>query len=968
MSRLVKTLYILLWTLIALSIVPVLILWAATLWLTPERFTEMVNRRASESMSLDIRCCNADYTIWSTFPDFVITMDSISIAGRNLRDMSPEQRKRLPADPDLILSAADVSAGIDIRDIFDNEEICLTGVSALSPFVNLVEVSDSLANYRIGTFSEKRNIPRIVVDSVVFRGKPRIAYHSVPRDEDFNASFDRLALRGRGTDQYSIDVKGRASFRSGMEVIFANFPFGIKGRVALGFVPLALSAENLRVVAGNVPMNLAADMSFGETPLLKSCGLRIGEFDVARLMGMFPADIIPDKVKAFEPAVRMYAMVRLSEPYRLDSGRMPSVEVNAAVPCGKMKYSAGGSDLSLDSICLLASADIDGRNPAASLLRIENMDLSGEGISVKGRADVSGLTRSPQIAAVLDADADIARMLSIVRSLTGNLLPDIAGRALIGADVRLRVIDMKNVDVENITADIYAEIPSFSMGRDGFRAGAKDVRAKGRVRFNPADSLPGEFRIDITGRSADYSERGLSVSLGDIAVKLSGTRLAGPLSPHLFEVPARWTADNACMDFAGHSPAFIISPMPYVLGGLMSEWQAAADVTLARGTVRSTAFPADNVLSDTHLSLSLDSLNIARATLKSGRSAVRVRGTVANLRQFINAAGPVPLPVTLVMDIDTLDCNELARVYVAGLRAARGEKAVEALAGPQPLTASDTIAMLLPRNVRADVRISAGRLLYLDIPLTGIKGDLSLRDGRLSADTVTARSPFGDIGLDFLFDTSDLQRMQVGASVSVSDIKTENIYRAFAGKLAPYPAIRNFNGIFSVDFAGQAHFFPKMYFNIPSAAADLYVKGRSLHINRNEFIDKMAWRMLIPDHVALDTGDIDVHAVLRRNRVEVYPFDIEIPRYRLRMTGLNNLDGDLCYQLSVLESPFHIPFGVNITGTFDKPKVRLGGSRWNDAKASMVSSDPVDPWTRNMRQSLRQILKQAVYKAAVISE
>ncbi len=38
---------------------------------------------------------------------------------------------------------------------------------------------------------------------------------------------------------------------------------------------------------------------------LKSCGLRIGEFDVARLMGMFPADIIPDKVKAFEPAVRM---------------------------------------------------------------------------------------------------------------------------------------------------------------------------------------------------------------------------------------------------------------------------------------------------------------------------------------------------------------------------------------------------------------------------------------------------------------------------------------------------------------------------------------------------------------------------------------------------------------------------------------------------------------------------------------
>ncbi len=196
-------------------------------------------------MSLDIRCCNADYTIWSTFPDFVITMDSISIAGRNLRDMSPEQRKSsFPADPDLILSAADVSAGIDIRDIFDNEEICLTGVSALSPFVNLVEVSDSLANYRIGTFSEKRNIPALWLISVVFRESPGLRTIVFRGMRISTRHLIGLPLRGRGTDQYSIDVKGRASFRSGMEVIFANFPFGIKGRVALGFVPLALSAEN----------------------------------------------------------------------------------------------------------------------------------------------------------------------------------------------------------------------------------------------------------------------------------------------------------------------------------------------------------------------------------------------------------------------------------------------------------------------------------------------------------------------------------------------------------------------------------------------------------------------------------------------------------------------------------------------------------------------------------------------------
>ena len=138
MPRLIKFLYILLWTLLALAIVPVLFLWVATMWLTPARFTDLVNSRASELLSADVRCWNADYTLWFTFPDLVVTMDSISISSRDFDNLSPELRRLLPFDPERLLWARDVAVGIDIRDILDDDEIRFTRISALSPQVKLV--------------------------------------------------------------------------------------------------------------------------------------------------------------------------------------------------------------------------------------------------------------------------------------------------------------------------------------------------------------------------------------------------------------------------------------------------------------------------------------------------------------------------------------------------------------------------------------------------------------------------------------------------------------------------------------------------------------------------------------------------------------------------------------------------------------------------------------------------------------
>ena len=57
-------------------------------------------------------------------------------------------------------------------------------------------------------------------------------------------------------------------------------------------------------------------------------------------------------------------------------------------------------------------------------------------------------------------------------------------------------------------------------------------------------------------------------------------------------------------------------------------------------------------------------------------------------------------------------------------------------------------------------------------------------------------------------------------------------------------------------------------------------------------------------------------------------FDID--RYRLGVMGSNDLAMNLNYHISVLKSPIPFKFGINIKGTPDKMKIRLGGAKFKE--------------------------------------
>jgi hypothetical protein len=75
---------------------------------------------------------------------------------------------------------------------------------------------------------------------------------------------------------------------------------------------------------------------------------------------------------------------------------------------------------------------------------------------------------------------------------------------------------------------------------------------------------------------------------------------------------------------------------------------------------------------------------------------------------------------------------------------------------------------------------------------------------------------------------------------------------------------------------------------------------------------------------------ISVEMLISNNEVQIFPFIMEMDRYRVAISGIQNLDMSFRYHISVLRSPLPFRLGVNVSGTEDNMRFRLGRARYRD--------------------------------------
>ncbi len=404
----------------------------------------------------------------------------------------------------------------------------------------------------------------------------------------------------------------------------------------------------------------------------------------------------------------------------------------------------------------------------------------------------------------------------------------------------------------------------------------------------------------------------------------------------------------------------------------LRRWDFSGHVNAERGRLVTPVLPLRNRVYNFSMTFNQDSISLANIGLQAGQSDFLVNGTISNLRRALTSRRDNTLKVDLRLRSDTVNVNEFVHALFAGAAiSAQTDSTMMWGAENDDLQAehiaemADTTAtgpLLLPHNIDAHLRVRANHILYSDMVMHDFRGDLLLYDGAVNLRNLSASTDIGSIGLNGLYSAASPDSLQFGLGMKVSNFRLDRLTSLVPAIDSIMPMMANFAGTVNADIAVTTDLLPNMDINIPTLRAALKIEGDSLVLMDPATFKTVSKWLLFRNKNRNMIDHMAVEAVIENSAIEVYPFMFNIDRYQLGVMGHNDLAMNMDYHVSVLKSPVPFKFGINLRGTPEKMKVRLGGAK---VKPGMVGQrqEIADNTRINLVQQIDNVFRRGISKA-----
>lgn len=520
-----------------------------------------------------------------------------------------------------------------------------------------------------------------------------------------------------------------------------------------------------------------------------------------------------------------------------------------------------------------------------------------------------------------------------------------------------------SVEVENL---------KFVSPADSLRLRLRNAKAGGALRrFKGEARMPQiNLKITVDRLMAGQALNKVALSHADVALDLH-KRQRRHRTPEQLDSLRRVRALRAASSAAAPAEENLSFDMDSTERSLLRNWDFSGHIAARGGRFITPYFPLRNQLHHIDLRFSQDSIRLDNLGYRAGQSDFLVNGTISNLRRALIGRRNNTLGVNLSMVSDTVNVNEIVRALFAGAALSQkadttmiwsdNDEATERRLDHMADTAS-TGPLLLPHNVDATFSLRAANVLYSDLVLHDLRGEMMLLDGALNLRDLSARTDLGSIALDGLYNGAAVDSLQFGMGMKVSNFRLDRLTSIVPAIDSLMPMMRNFAGIVNADLAVTTDLTPQMDISIPSLRAAISLTGDSLVLLDAETFKSVSKWLLFRDKKRNMIDHMEVEAVIENSSVELYPFMFNIDRYRLGVMGSNDLAMNMNYHISVLKSPIPFKFGINIKGTPEKMKIRLGGAK---VKENMVGQRQhiADNTRINIVRQINDVFRRGVEKA-----
>ena len=947
---------------------------------TPKKLTPVVLDAANQTLNVHLDMESVELTFFSTFPQFGLKVKNGSLVSKALNDSSWCKTDSLLSFKECVLTVNPIAYLTENRIVVHN--------------LSLEEVA--VYAYRNKTGKANWEVTRASVDTI-------------PADTastDFNSEIDirnielkhaNLVFDDRNTDIYSriddANLKLRLSLTKGISTLGLKFDnknilFWQQGELLVNKIATSLRTDIMvdrqtavwKLKDTELDVNgirLDVNGAFRRDTVAKTIGMDL-EYglhapSMETVLRMIPKSYVKDSKVSAKGEVTVSGRVRGV----YGDKKLPAVSLKIGIKEASAQYK--GLPYGIDEVTADFDAYVDLMRHQPSYLNLKIFHFKGAHTEVLADAKVDDLLDDPLITfhtkSTVDLDA-LAKTFPLQESvtITGKLDADMGmkcrlsalkkqdiGRMKLGGKLELKDFELKDTakdfdflgnatfrfrDIETLQAQM--DVRKLVL-RSRFLSSDIERLVANVSSTNPQDTNR------IVSLQCDMEVSKLRASMGD-SIKLYSARAKAQaaLGPQEVDVtkPAidfSLRADSLFFSAAGTRMAMNVAGIKMKADKLNdSLWMPKGIVGFNRLRFRTPEFGLPIRMSKTAVTVDGPKITLKNASVRIGRSNMTATGDMMGVYRAMTKGEKLTAHLSLTSDL--IDCNQLINSL------SFPEDTTEVLTDSVP---SEMELFVIPRNIDFELQTDLKKVIFEKMLFENVHGAVDIKNQAIHLEDLSMRALDADMKAVMVYKAGSPRGGYAGFDFKIRNINIAKLVDFVPALDTIVPMLRSFKGRVMFDVAADARLDSAMNVRIPTLRSAIHIKGDSLVLMDGETFAEISKMLMFKNKKENVFDSISVNVTVHDGNVTVYPFLVEIDRYKAAVGGEQGLDMNFNYHISILKSPLPFKAGVNISGNLDKMKFRIGKAKYKDA-VTPAAVHRVDSTRMNMGNEIVNRFRRVV--------
>lgn len=404
---------------------------------------------------------------------------------------------------------------------------------------------------------------------------------------------------------------------------------------------------------------------------------------------------------------------------------------------------------------------------------------------------------------------------------------------------------------------------------------------------------------------------------------------------------------------------------------MLRNWEVRGSASFNQVRIFSRMFPLPMRVEETKVKFDTNNITFSDARFHVGKSNFTLTGDLSSMRRAMLRGGK--LKGEFAVGSDYIDCNELLQTMTRGLQyMSRREHAAlpaDSLMEADITTIQSSLAeetadtteqlFIVPKFLDMSLTLDAKKVDYKDMEMKDVVGEVVMRNQSLNLRRLQMKSNIGDGSWTMFYSAKDSTGASAGVDMEMKGILVDKLLDLYPAIDTLLPMLRSFQGIMDCQMSMACNLDSTMSFILPSINMACFLRGKNMVLLDGETFAEISKTLMFKNKKQNMIDSISVDLAIKDNKIEIFPFLVEMDRYKVAVGGEHNLDMTFNYHISVLKSPVPFKLGIDITGNLDDFKYKITKCKYKNTFDPAREQELIATKV-NLRENIREMVRKEI--------